>query len=118
MPVDKLNIATLVGYDPIRDLYQNDPLVFHGSLPARLSAEMLGQLGQVISEVAPKITLPYLLFHGNDDLICAMSGSERFHAATKSTEKRFEKISGMHETLNEGSPEAVTLVVNWLKSRL
>jgi len=117
-PIDKLDIKTLVQYYPIMDLYQNDPLVYHGQLPARLAYELLSNLKIVNSEIAAKITIPYILIHGTSDKICGIRGSDGFHAATSSKEKRYEKLTGAHELLNEGSGEAVTIVVNWLKARL
>jgi len=116
--VDKLNIETLVSYMPVKDLYQNDPLVYHGNMPARLACELLTKISTVINESAPKISLPYLLFHGKSDQICAMIGSEKLFEVSKSTDKKFEKFEGMHELLNEGNPEALNCVVSWLKSRL
>jgi acylglycerol lipase len=118
LQVEKLNIDTLVDYLPIKDLYQNDPLVAHCGLPARLTYELLSKIAVVCKDVAPKISLPYLLIHGPGDGICPIAGSEEFHKNTQSKEKKFEKLKGGHETLNESSGEAVTMVVNWLKSRL
>jgi alpha-beta hydrolase superfamily lysophospholipase len=117
LQVDKLDITTLVTYMPIKDLYQNDPLVYHGGLPARLASELLSKLSTITTEVGPKITLPYLLIHGKSDKICGIEGSDSFHASTKSTDKQYERVDGMHETLNEQG-QALSVIVNWLKSKL
>lgn len=117
-PAEALDIGTLVKYMPIKDLYQNDPLVFHGRLPIRMAYSLLSNIQVVHEECSSKIELPYLLIHGHDDRLVPMVGSERLHAATKSKDKTFQKFQGGHELLNEFNGEALACVVNWLKARL
>jgi acylglycerol lipase len=118
LPVDKLNISTLADYMPVLDHYQNEPLVFHGAMSARIAHEMLSAMSRVHNEIAPKITLPYILIHSSEDKICNIQGSVDFHSKSGSKDKKFEQLKGGHELMNEKSGEAVTAVVNWLKSKL
>jgi acylglycerol lipase len=118
MELDKLNNETMVTYLPIKDQYVNDPVAYHGRITARMSYEILVQLTKTLAELAPRVTLPYLLIHGGKDRISSPVVSEQFHQATKSTQKRFQKLDCMHETLNDNDPKVLALVVEWLKSRL
>ena len=116
-PIDKLKIDSLCLAPTVVDLYLNDPLVNRQPLQARLAGETL-TFQDNIKTTAPKIKLPYLLFHGTKDKMVAIVGSEEFHALTSSTDKKFTRVEGgFHEVLNE-NPDMVKTVVSYLVSRL
>ncbi|KAH9260683.1 hypothetical protein BASA81_001150 [Batrachochytrium salamandrivorans] len=114
LPVDGLPLDTLADNKPLVDLYLNDPLVSRGKIPARLLNEMATSMSQVKPEL---LTLPYLLFHGEGDGLCALRFSQEFHQkSVNSRDKTFVKLKGGHETLNELDGKAVKLTVDWLKA--
>ena len=71
-----------------------------------------------MTEIAPSISIPYLLIHGRKDDVCLLGVSEEFHGLTSSVKKRFELYDGKHESLNETQEDLVNLAVGWIKSFL
>jgi alpha-beta hydrolase superfamily lysophospholipase len=117
LPIDKLGLAYLCKELTVVDLYKNDPLVYHGMIPARLGAEVLSFADNIKNE-APKIRIPYLLIHGTQDGLVLPAGSDQFHSLTSSTDKKYVKVEGgYHEVLNE-NVGVVGDVVKYLVSRL
>lgn len=98
--------------------YDSDPLVFHGSVPAR-SAHSLLTSGAWVLQNAAVLQMPLLILHGGADSIAASSGSTEFHARAESDDKTLRIIDdGRHELLNDlSSAEFLTELLSWLDSR-
>ncbi|MBN1607972.1 MAG: lysophospholipase [Polyangiaceae bacterium] len=70
---------------------------------------------------AERLSLPLYAFHGTDDSVIALSGTEQFVRAAASADKTLRVWPGLrHETLNESEPErsgVVNELVAWLEQR-
>ncbi|XP_068759105.1 monoglyceride lipase-like isoform X3 [Montipora capricornis] len=97
-PVDPSQLSR----DPVQvEKYANDPLVWHEGLKAKWTAEILEAMND-IQKNASKITLPYLLVHGDDDQVVLIDGSHFLQQHSSSTDKTFKVYEGgRHELLNE-----------------
>lgn len=98
------------------DIYNADPQVFHGKMPARLSSEMLRAMLRVTEEAA-KITLPLFILQGSGDRIVDPSGAPMLHEKVGSKDKTLKMYEDLyHEVHNE--PERETMfkdVEAWLQ---
>jgi alpha-beta hydrolase superfamily lysophospholipase len=109
----------LVSRDPeVVRSYEQDPLVFHGKLPARTVAELTRSV-EAFPERLPGLRAPLLVFHGREDRITEPAGSELVHELAGSADKTLEIFDGLyHETLNEPEQDRVLdLIVAWLDAR-
>lgn len=87
------------------DTYNADPLVFHGKMPARLSAEMLRAMLRVADD-ARKITLPLFIFQGSGDKIVDPAGAPMLYEKAGSKDKTIKIYEGLyHEVHNEPERE-------------
>jgi len=110
---------SLVSRDPeVVRAYREDPLVFHGKLPARTVAELAAAVGRFPAEV-PQIRLPLLVMHGTKDALAPVAGATMVHERAASTDKTLRLYEGLyHEILNE--PERQTVLgdlLSWLDDR-
>lgn len=71
------------------EIYDTDPLVWHGGLKARFCKELYDALTR-ISKTFSSIEWPYLLMHSDKDKLCDFNASENFHNATRSSDKVFK----------------------------
>jgi alpha-beta hydrolase superfamily lysophospholipase len=109
----------MISHDPeVVRAYEEDPLVFHGKLPARTIAELTRAI-EAFPEEVPSLTLPLLVFHGSADEITPVEGSEMVFEEAASTDKTLRIFDGLyHETMNEPEQDQVLeLVVGWLDER-
>jgi alpha-beta hydrolase superfamily lysophospholipase len=95
--------------------YREDPLVFHGKLPARTLAEMADAADRFPASVA-ELRLPLLVMHGGADGIVPAAGSRMVHDRAGSADRTLRVYDGLyHEILNE--PERATVlgdIAGWL----
>lgn len=111
---------SLVSRDPeVVRAYREDPLVFHGKLPARTVAELAGAVERFPAAV-PQIRIPLLLMHGTADRLAPPAGSTMVHERAGSSDKTLRLYEGLyHEILNE--PEKETVIgdlLGWLNARV
>jgi len=109
----------LVSRDPeVVRRYEEDPLVYHGKLPARTVAEMTAAVARFPEEVVG-LRLPLLVMHGGADELVPQAGSRMIHERAGSKDKTLEIWEGLyHEILNEPEQQRVLeLVVGWLGER-
>jgi acylglycerol lipase len=109
--------ASMISRDPeVVKVYVNDPLVFHGSTPARMGAEMLKALLRVNAEIE-KITLPFIGVQGSKDTLADPKSVKILEEKAKSKDKTTKIYEGLyHEVFNE--PERLIVlkdVEDWLK---
>lgn len=98
--------------------YVDDPLVFD-QVPQELLA-LAGEVTAMFFEAIPKIRLPVLLIHGEDDLLCGLAGAQLVHTQLVGTDKTLLTYPGLyHEVLNEPERDKVIAdVVAWLDARV
>lgn len=107
LPVQELR-AEDVSRDPaVVQAYQDDPLIYHGKVRARLGFELL-RAGPYVLGRAHNIELPVLLQHGAADKLAAVSGAQALFDALGSADKTLELYEGAyHEILNDYGHESV-----------
>ena len=99
--------------------FQDDPLVFHGRLPARTGYEIIRAAGDVHGRLE-SITLPFLVLHGTGDVVTAAEGSRRLVALAGSTDKTLKLYEGLYHDLPR-EPEKGEIfadVVEWVRQRI
>ena len=111
--------AGLVSRDPeVVRRYEEDPLVYHGKLPARTVSELTAAVRRFPAEV-PGLRLPLLVMHGDADGLVPVAGSRMIHERAGSDDKTIRIWEGLyHEILNEPEQDQVMdVVVAWLDER-
>jgi len=91
-----------VSRDPaVVQAYETDPLVYRGKVTARLGAEMINAMKQVVAE-ASRISLPLLILQGGADRLVHPSGAQMLHDRVASTDRKIILYEGLyHEVFNE-----------------
>jgi alpha-beta hydrolase superfamily lysophospholipase len=105
--------------DPdVAEAAQNDPLNYHGRVPARTGAEML-RVGGVVQSRLHSITAPFLVVHGTADLLTSPEWSRRLYDRAASDDKTIRLYDGLyHETFNEPEGDEVLATIgDWLDAR-
>ena len=99
--------------------YVSDPLVCHGKITARLSAELVKTIWRVTAE-ANKITLPILILQGSEDKLVDPRGAQMLYDTVSSTDKTIKIYDGLyHEVYNEPEHDQVLGNVKaWLETHL
>jgi len=95
--------------------YENDPLVHHGSIPARTAVELLGAT-RGFPQLAARLVLPVLVMHGTADRLVPLGPVRGVHQAIASKDRTLRYYEGLyHELCNEPERDAVlTDLVRWL----
>jgi lysophospholipase len=117
--VNRLNVAGFSRDQAIVDAYINDPLVYHGRMPARWGAEMLKMLKELPSQMR-EVRIPVLIMHGTGDWWNMPDGSREVYNLIASSDKTLKLYDGLyHDIFNE--PEKIKVMddlVEWLQARL
>ena len=113
-PIEEIKAEALSRDLAVVDMYENDPLVFHGYCLARWGAEMLDAMDASMGKAA-KATAPLLAIHGSEDRVVKIEGT-RSLLATWGGPTSVEIVEGAyHETFNELEREALySRVSGWL----
>jgi alpha-beta hydrolase superfamily lysophospholipase len=92
-----------------------DPLVWHGSVPARSAVEMY-RAGKLVMKRADELRLPLLVLHGEADAIVPVASSRRLFDAAGSRDKQIRTFKGLyHEVFQEvGKQEVIAVLLEWL----
>lgn len=92
----------LVSRDPaVVKAYQDDPLVYHGKIPARVAAEWIDAC-QFVKTSLKRISLPILVMHGGADQIVSPDCATIIHEGVSSPDKSIKIYEGLyHEIFNE-----------------
>jgi len=101
--------ATAISRDPaVVRAYENDPLVFHGAIPARTLLELLAAMAG-FPDSAPKLKVPVLVQHGTADRLVPLAATrpvyERLGSPKQRTVRLYEGL--FHEAYNEPEREQV-----------
>ncbi|MGH3898660.1 MAG: lysophospholipase [Pseudonocardiaceae bacterium] len=99
--------------------YREDPLVYLGKVKARTGAEILAATLSLPTRLS-RLSVPLLIVHGSDDLICAPAGSTMVHDRVSSPDKTVRRYQDLyHELFNEPErDEVLTDLVHWLNQHL
>ena len=103
----------------IVDEYENDPLIYHAGMKARLAAEMLAKIKKT-SRLAHIFSQPLLIMHGTEDRLTNPLGSQNFYKNCSSDDKKLKIWRDCyHELLNEPEKEEIIKYIKkWIKSRV
>ncbi len=115
LPTIKVD-RTLISKDPaVVSEAQQDPLNFHGGMPARTGAEILKASRQIRSTMH-QLTVPMLIIHGTDDQLTEPQGSVELYETAASEDKTLALFPGLsHETFNEPEKRRVLLEISgWI----
>lgn len=98
---------------------KNDPLNYHGRVPARTGAELL-RAGEEARDRLTELRVPFLIFHGTADVLTPPSWSERLYEQASAEDKTLKLYDGLyHETFNEPEQDQVLQdIESWLAERL
>jgi alpha-beta hydrolase superfamily lysophospholipase len=97
---------------------EEDPLNYHGRVLARTGAEIL-RANQRIQAQLDRLTYPFLVFHGTDDVLTSPTASQDLYRRAASTDKTIYLYDGLyHETVNEPERDRVLRdLQDWLTGR-
>jgi alpha-beta hydrolase superfamily lysophospholipase len=118
-PTVKLD-ANSVSRDPaVVSAYENDPLVFHGKIPAGTAATLLS-LEQSLLTHADRVSEPTLILHGVEDQLADVAGSRDLARRLGSEVVELKTYDGLHhEVFNEPEQDEVLAdVTSWLDDHL
>ncbi|MDT5222968.1 MAG: hypothetical protein QOG19_375, partial [Mycobacterium sp.] len=76
LPVQALDFNAISRDPEVVDAYNNDPLVYHGKVPAGIGRALL-HVGETMQQRAPALTAPLLVVHGTGDRLIPLEGSRR-----------------------------------------
>ena len=119
LPVQELDVAAISRDPAVVQAYNDDPLVYHGKVPAGVGRALL-QVGETMPQRAPASTAPLLVVHGSDDRLIPVDGSRRLVECVGSTDVELKVYPGLyHEVFNEPERDQVLGdVVAWILKRL
>ena len=109
-----------ISHDPVvvRE-YDNDPLVFHGPIPARTLIELLAALDW-LRERTPELRMPVLALHGTGDRLVPLEFVAPVYERLGSPDRKVLQYEGLyHELFNE--PERARVFADleaWLEAHL
>ncbi|HYS65127.1 MAG TPA: alpha/beta hydrolase [Paraburkholderia sp.] len=118
-PAMKIDAALLSRLQPVVNANLNDPLVHHGSIPARTGAELLLAMAR-IERGRAGLRVPLLVYHGTADKLTEPEGSRAFGQHAGSPDKTLTLHEGSyHETMNDMDRDRVIgQLIEWIEARI
>jgi alpha-beta hydrolase superfamily lysophospholipase len=119
LPVQALDFNAISRDPEVVDAYNNDPLVYHGKVPAGIGRALL-LVGETMQQRAPALTAPLLVVHGTDDRLIPLEGSRRLVKCVGSADVALKEYPELyHEVFNEPEQgKVLDDVVAWINLRL
>jgi alpha-beta hydrolase superfamily lysophospholipase len=119
LPVQALDFNAISRDPEVVNAYNNDPLVYHGKVPAGIGRALL-LVGETMQQRAPALTAPLLVVHGTDDRLVPLEGSRRLVKCVGSADVALKEYPGLyHEVFNEPEQgKVLDDVVAWINLRL
>jgi alpha-beta hydrolase superfamily lysophospholipase len=119
LPVQALDFNAISRDPEVVDAYNNDPLVYHGKVPAGIGRALL-LVGETMQQRAPALTAPLLVVHGTDDRLVPLEGSRRLVKCVGSADVALKEYPALyHEVFNEPEQgKVLDDVVAWINLRL
>jgi acylglycerol lipase len=117
-PAMKIDAALLSRNPEIVEANRNDPLVHHGSIPARTGAEILLAMAR-IERGRADLRVPLLVYHGTADKLTEPDGSRAFGQHAGSPDKTLTlHDASYHETMNDLDRDRVIgELLTWIEAR-
>lgn len=96
----------------------SDPLVFTGSIRVRTGYEIL-RIAAYLQQNLCKLTVPFLVLHGSDDVVTDPECSKKLYEEASSTDKSIKLYKGLlHDLLFELEREEIMEeIIDWLSQR-
>ncbi len=119
LPVASID-SSLVSRDPaVVNDYREDPLNYHGKLPARTVAELAAAV-ESFPDAVRSIQIPTLVLYGTADGLCPPKGSVMLGERIGASDKTIVPYEGLyHEILNEPEQQQVLdQICTWLAARV
>lgn len=118
LPTVRLDERALSRDVAVVEQFRDDPLTFHGRMPARTGAEIV-RASKRIGGLIERLTVPVLLMHGTADRLADPEGSRLGRERAASSDKTLKLYPGLyHEIFNEPEREQVfDDLVSWLAAR-
>ncbi|HEX7474374.1 MAG TPA: alpha/beta hydrolase [Dehalococcoidales bacterium] len=115
----RLNAATLSRDPAVVKTYDNDPLIYRGKLPARITLGLIWAV-RSLDKKLPAIKQPILILHGREDHLSAPQGAQIVFDKIGSQDKTLKYYDGFyHEILNEpGHEQVLEDMEEWLNRRI
>ncbi|XP_033647631.1 monoglyceride lipase-like [Asterias rubens] len=114
--------AHMMSRDPevVKD-YDEDPLVYHGAVKARFGTQTIAAMGRVEAGLADA-KWPFLLQHGDKDVLAEISGSKLMYEKAPSNDKKFTVYEGHYHELDKepggDGQKVIKELVDWILERL
>ncbi|AOJ68115.1 hydrolase [Burkholderia sp. MSMB2042] len=117
-PAIKIDAALLSRDPAVVAANRADPLVHHGSVPARTGAEILDAMRRIEGGRAA-LRVPVLVYHGTADKLTEPDGSRDFGRHVGSPDRTLTLYEGnYHETMNDLERERVIgALIDWILAR-
>jgi len=98
---------------------QNDPLNYHGRIPARTGAELL-RAGKNVRSRLEAVEHPFLVLHGTEDRLASPVWSRRLYERAGASDKTLKLYEGRyHEAYHDYGREAVLGdLKDWIQARV
>ncbi|RDK04320.1 alpha/beta hydrolase [Paraburkholderia lacunae] len=118
-PAMKIDAALLSRLESVVNANRRDPLVHHGSIPARTGAEILLAMTR-IERGRAGLRVPLLVYHGTADKLTEPDGSRDFGKHAGSPDKTLTlHEDSYHETMNDLDRDRVIgELIGWIEARL
>lgn len=115
LAVTKLSAAAVSRDPAVVAAYENDPLVFHGKMPAGTGYALI-KTSKGFAGRLPSLTIPLLVVHGSADALVSVECGKLAHRLAGSPDKTLNVYEGLfHEVFNEPEHEQVLADVRtWL----
>ena len=104
--------------------YDEDPLVYHGGLKARMGAQLLDLIAYACDNVGD-VSKPCIFLQGSDDKLVDKNATKDFYDNVSIEDKKYILYEGFyHETLNEpewldgGKVRVMNDIYEWLLPRI
>jgi alpha-beta hydrolase superfamily lysophospholipase len=119
LPVEELPTDAISRDPEVVAVYNADPLVHHGKLPAGIVRALLG-VGETMPQRAGALTAPLLVVHGEQDKLIPVGGSRHLVECVGSTDVHLKVYPELyHEIFNEPERDVVLDdVASWIEVRL
>jgi alpha-beta hydrolase superfamily lysophospholipase len=103
----KLAAAEVSRDAAVVESYRQDPLVYHGGVPASTIAALV-RAARRLRQDAGQIRVPLLIVHGTADSLVPSGASQELFDRVSSNDRVFKEYEGLyHEVLNEPEKERV-----------
>ncbi len=115
LPAAELSSSALSRDPEVVAGYENDPLVWHGKIPAGLGGALIGAMGQFPRRL-PSLRVPTLALHGGEDALANAEGTRLIGRLAGSADLTTKIYPGLyHEIFNEPErDEVLDEVMAWL----